>query len=143
MVEVGPRVNTIDGRKVRLLREQRGWTQQELGTRARLGQGTVSRIESGRKPHNYASTLEKLAAVFDVTTDELLTNGSPYRGVAHPPAQEYTGETPAEPPLDLADPRLKLYLNSLGDLPPEDQRILSVIIAEFLERNRRRREQGQ
>ena len=52
--------------KLRELREQRGWTQQELCERSRVGRITVSRIENGHTKGIDFETLEKLAKALDV-----------------------------------------------------------------------------
>lgn len=60
-------------RRVRLLREERGWTTPELGRRAGLGRATVFRVENGeREPA--ASTLEALAKALGVSVNALLAD---------------------------------------------------------------------
>lgn len=52
--------------KLKELREQRGWTQEELCKRSGIGRITVSRIENGHTKGIDFETLEKLAEALDV-----------------------------------------------------------------------------
>ena len=57
--------------RVKSLREDRGWTQTELGRRSNVPQSAIHYIESGiRNPR--ADTLRKLAAALGVTVAALL-----------------------------------------------------------------------
>ncbi|MCG7389594.1 helix-turn-helix domain-containing protein [Pantoea sp. ACRSB] len=58
-----------DINKVRALRLQRAWSQEQLAEVSGLSTRTVQRIESGERPG--LETLSALAAVFDVTVAEL------------------------------------------------------------------------
>lgn len=51
--------------QLRILRHQRGWTQQELAEKAGLKQATVSRLE-GRDTFPSRSMIIKLARAFDI-----------------------------------------------------------------------------
>lgn len=60
------------GRRIRLLRKQRGWTQEELADRAKVGFKYLQDLE-GTQPHNASVvTLQKLARAFDIEPQELL-----------------------------------------------------------------------
>ena len=76
------------GQRVQAERHTRGWTQDELATRAGLSAGGIALIEQGRRPNASAPTLEKLAAAFGVSIDYLLSGRD---------VEDY-----ARPPLDLA-----------------------------------------
>ncbi len=52
--------------QIRVLREQRGWSQQELADHAGMAQARVSLLESVDYSGRTLSTLRKLAAAFDV-----------------------------------------------------------------------------
>lgn len=52
--------------QIRLLREERGWTQAELAERAGTGQSRISSMEQIDYSRWSISTLKKLARVFDV-----------------------------------------------------------------------------
>ena len=59
------------GQRVRSLREQRGWTQAQLGKRADLDHTAVSRIEHDRvKPTR--RTLRDIAQALDVPVEDLM-----------------------------------------------------------------------
>lgn len=58
-------------KQVRALRKREGWTQKQLAERAGLGQGLVSRIETGVIEGSRGPTLRKLAAAFRVPVDVL------------------------------------------------------------------------
>jgi ribosome-binding protein aMBF1 (putative translation factor) len=56
--------------RIRELRTQRGWTQEDLAKKSNLPQSHISRLEAGK--HSPSSmTLEKLAKAFDVNIGEL------------------------------------------------------------------------
>ena len=52
--------------QIRLLRESRGWTQEELAQRTGKAQETISQLENPNYGRYTISTLKKLAAAFDV-----------------------------------------------------------------------------
>lgn len=59
--------------KVKILRQERGWTQRELGKM--LGNeygGHVSLIEAGKRPNMSLEIACKLANIFEITIDELI-----------------------------------------------------------------------
>lgn len=59
------------GHRLRLLREKKGWTQEEFAHRANSDQGSISRFELGRQePGLY--TLEDFAGAFDMTVSQLM-----------------------------------------------------------------------
>lgn len=61
------------GARVRALRGQKGWTQDELSERSEVSRVTIARIESGAgKTYPTTDIVMKLAACFDVTSDYLL-----------------------------------------------------------------------
>lgn len=57
--------------RIRLYREQRGWTQKELSERAQLPQSRVSELESG-KQWTTAANILKLAQAFGITMEQLM-----------------------------------------------------------------------
>jgi transcriptional regulator with XRE-family HTH domain len=66
---VKPNVEGI-GPVIQRLREEKGWTQAELGVYARLGASTVSLLESGKRKAS-ARTLSRLAVALDVKVGDL------------------------------------------------------------------------
>jgi transcriptional regulator with XRE-family HTH domain len=59
------------GRRIRLLREKRGWTQQQLADITGVGRVHVSELENGKREAGLRM-LEKLATSFENTVSDLL-----------------------------------------------------------------------
>jgi transcriptional regulator with XRE-family HTH domain len=59
------------GRRIRLLRSKRGWTQQQLADMTEIGRVHVSQLENGRREAGL-KVLEKLAGSFEITVSDLL-----------------------------------------------------------------------
>jgi len=59
------------GRRIRLLRSKRGWTQQQLADMTGIGRVHVSELENGKREAGLRM-LEKLASSFDFTISDLL-----------------------------------------------------------------------
>ena len=57
--------------RIRSLREERGWTQTELGRRLNVKDSAVSKYETGRIPLT-ADTLRLLSKIFSVSVDYIL-----------------------------------------------------------------------
>ncbi len=57
--------------RLKLLRETKGWKQEELGKRLNVQSATISKYETGRIPLT-ADTLQKLSEIFRCTTDYIL-----------------------------------------------------------------------
>lgn len=53
--------------QIRVLREQRGWTQQDLAQRTGMRQSTIARLESTEYSGRSVRSLQRLAEAFDVT----------------------------------------------------------------------------
>ena len=70
------------GEKIKALREERRWTQQELARRAHVRPALLSELESGKKTDTTGSVLRRLARTLGVTMDYLggMYNGSPRPG---------------------------------------------------------------
>jgi transcriptional regulator with XRE-family HTH domain len=67
------------GRRIRQLRDQRGWTQIRLAHKTGLALATISRLEQGTYEDQRLSTLRTIADAFEVQVADLLTepNGEP------------------------------------------------------------------
>jgi transcriptional regulator with XRE-family HTH domain len=59
------------GRRIRLLREKHGWTQQQLADMTGIGRVHVSELENGRREAGLRM-LERLATSFETTVSDLL-----------------------------------------------------------------------
>jgi transcriptional regulator with XRE-family HTH domain len=60
------------GTRVKVLREAKRWTQQELASHSRVSVTTISRYENGRVAMFSAKVLERLSASLDVDPGLLL-----------------------------------------------------------------------
>ena len=60
------------GERIRIIRERRGWSQNELARRARVTQALISELESGKRKDVTGRTLRRLAESLGVTTDYLI-----------------------------------------------------------------------
>ncbi|MCG2711083.1 MAG: helix-turn-helix transcriptional regulator [Candidatus Omnitrophica bacterium] len=58
-------------KKVKALRNKKGWSQQKLAQEAGLSFNAITKIEQGKALHPTLKTLTKLADVFNITLDEL------------------------------------------------------------------------
>jgi transcriptional regulator with XRE-family HTH domain len=59
------------GKRIRLLREKRGWTQQQLADMTRIGRVHVSELENGKREAGLRM-LEKVAGSFEISVLDLL-----------------------------------------------------------------------
>ncbi|MCO5935395.1 helix-turn-helix domain-containing protein [Mucilaginibacter sp. RB4R14] len=66
------------GKKIRLLRHQKGWSQEEVAKRLSISIPAFSKIETGITDINL-SRLEQIAVLFEMTVVQLLT----YNEVGH------------------------------------------------------------
>jgi phage repressor protein C with HTH and peptisase S24 domain len=64
-------MDNIHGRTIRMMRERRGWTQQQLAGVLELDKSAVSRMEDGKRRVK-AHELERLAEAFGVEVDEIV-----------------------------------------------------------------------
>ena len=60
------------GKKIRLLRHQRGWSQEDVAKRLDISIPAFSKIETGITDINL-SRLEQISSLFDMTVVQLLT----------------------------------------------------------------------
>ena len=60
------------GANVRTLREERGWSQEELARRSGFSAFTISKIERGATKEPGAYTLDKIASALGVTSSRLI-----------------------------------------------------------------------
>lgn len=76
------------GGTIKALREQHGWSQEDLGWRVNSSAANISRIETG-KYRPGADVLQSLAQVFGIRISELfaLAEGAPMTHVVHLPEQ--------------------------------------------------------
>lgn len=60
-----PQTSVAFGHAVKVARNERGWSQTELGRQAGVSRPTVARIENGQDGHT--TMLDKVAAALDLT----------------------------------------------------------------------------
>lgn len=64
-------MNKIIGDKLKMLRKQKGWSQEETSDHLAISQSAYARIENGVS-HSWANHLEKIGEVFSITLEELV-----------------------------------------------------------------------
>lgn len=69
-------MSTSIGQRIKALREARGWSQEDLATRAGVSRGAISQWETSPTQRILAPHLAATAKALQVTADELLT-GNP------------------------------------------------------------------
>lgn len=100
--------------KIIQLRQERDWSQGELGRKIGVNQRYVSTWETGRNmPH--AETLVKLAQVFEVSIDYLLIDG-----------------VPREPNHKIDDLELYDQLRQAETLPAEQKKMIKQFVGALL-----------
>lgn len=104
------------GTRIRKLRHQRDWTQEELADQVGINKRNISRYESGHaEPRK--STLRKIADVLGASYEELMGISNPEDGIPN-------------------DPELLRLLTSISSLPQEKRDALLKIIDIVIRENR-------
>lgn len=108
------------GDKLRKLRKERDWTQQQLAEKLGVHGRDITRWEKNKvKPR--ATTLAKLAEVFDVTVEELtLDNGSLRLDTVIP------------------DPELLTQFQAVSQFSEEERNALKILIQAMIIKNQMR-----
>ncbi len=75
MTQIDGELDSLVRKRIRAMRVAQGWSLEELATRARLSQSTLSRIENGRR-RLALDTLVTLARALDTTLDQLVETAS-------------------------------------------------------------------
>ncbi len=65
-------VPAFDGQRLRVLRQQRGWSVEKLARRADISLRHMFRLEANERPNVSAVVVARLAQALNVSTDELL-----------------------------------------------------------------------
>jgi repressor LexA len=68
------------GERVRRLRRERGWTQEQLAETADLSRPQVSKIESGEVPYSRSTTVERIAAALGVSVGYVISGNESVTG---------------------------------------------------------------
>lgn len=65
---------TVRGDTIRALREQRGWTLEDLAQRTQRSRAYLSRVENGQRTPSRV-TMHRIANALEVPIDDLVTPG--------------------------------------------------------------------
>lgn len=65
---------TVSGDTIRALREQRGWTLEDLAQRTQRSRAYLSRVENGQRTPSRI-TMHRIANALEVDVDDLVTSG--------------------------------------------------------------------
>ena len=66
-------MNTTIGKKLRDMRKQKGWSQEQVADSLYLSQSAYARIENGESC-SLANNLDQICKVFEITPEELVKN---------------------------------------------------------------------
>ena len=91
MQQVPPLEDTVR-RRLRSIRQARGWTIEDLARRSNIGPSTISRLETGQR-RLAIDQLVLLARALETTVDELLTDDSDDDVVIRPQRDQADGAT--------------------------------------------------
>jgi len=122
------------GKKIIELREKKGWSQYRLYKEARIGQSTLSQIESGIKKSPNAETLRKIANALEVSMAEF--DDQPLLKRAYDLAatmnlddkRKNALEKIKTLPVNEQQERLNRSIEKLKNLPPESRKAVESII---------------
>jgi transcriptional regulator with XRE-family HTH domain len=106
------------GQRIRRLRQERGWSQAQLGQRLETHQKQVSSYERGVHVPS-ADLLIRIAEIFDVSLDYLLA-----------------GTVAASQRAEIADRDLVRQMELIDKLPPEDKTAIKAVLNSFIIKNR-------
>jgi len=76
------------GNRIAELREQKGWTQEELSTLIGISRGALSHYEKSRRNPDF-ETLTQLADILQVSIDYLIGRKTLSQNTVDPPLQGY------------------------------------------------------
>lgn len=102
--------------KIRKLRREKDWTQEELGQRVGIDKRNISRYETGNLNPS-KKTLTKFASALGVNVEEL------------------QGE-PSQPSLILEDPELLNLFREVATLPDKSRNAVKTVLAMIVKQNR-------
>ena len=105
------------GERIRQLRTERSWSQDELAAHVGSDARAISRYENGRITPSL-DALVRIAEVFNVSLDYLAVEGAPRR------------------PLHVEDPGMTEQLAQAGELAPEDRTSLLNVLDALLTKTR-------
>ncbi len=109
---------TAVGQRIKRLRQDRSWSQAQLGQRLGTHQKQISSYERGVHIPS-ADLLIRLAEIFEVSLDYLLA-----------------GTVTASQRAEIADRDLVKQMELIDKLPPEDKTAIKAVLNSFIMKNR-------
>jgi len=95
------------GKKIRLLRHQKGWSQEDVAKQLDISIPAFSKIETGITDINL-SRLEQISTLFDMTIVQLLTYNDPEQEVKYATDLEIVTKKLQEREIELIDLQKKV-----------------------------------
>jgi len=95
------------GKKIRLLRHQKGWSQEDVAKQLDISIPAFSKIETGITDINL-SRLEQISVLFDMTIVQLLTYNDPEQEVKYASDLEIVTKKLQEREIELIDLQKKI-----------------------------------
>ena len=105
------------GEKIRKLRREREWTQEELGERVQIDKRNVSKYETGHINPSQ-KTVERFAEAFGVSAAELLYDAK------------------AEPSIAIDDPELLHLFREIALLPEDNREAVKLVLSMVVKQNK-------
>lgn len=105
------------GEKIRKLRREREWTQEELGERVQIDKRNVSKYETGHLNPS-RKTVEKFAEALGISAAELLFDAE------------------AEPVLAIEDPELLNLFREIASMPEKSKNAVKTVLSMVVKQNR-------
>ena len=107
------------GDKIKRLRQEKNWSQDQLAEKIDIGRRFISNYETGKNLPS-ASTLQKLAEVFGVSVDYLLSD-------------EQTKNLASIP---IVDKTLLEYFEEIQNMNPSDQQAIKTLLEAMIIKNK-------
>jgi len=95
------------GKKIRLLRHQKGWSQEDVAKQLDISIPAFSKIETGITDINL-SRLEQISTLFDMTIVQLLTYNDPEQEIKYASDLEIVTKKLQEREIELIDLQKKV-----------------------------------
>lgn len=95
------------GKKIRLLRHQKGWSQEDVAKQLDISIPAFSKIETGITDINL-SRLEQISALFDMTIVQLLTYNDPEQEIKNASELEIVSKKLQEREIEVIDLQKKV-----------------------------------
>lgn len=115
------------GNRIAELREQKGWTQEELATTIGISRAALSHYEKNRRKPDF-ETLTQLADLFQVSIDYLIGRTNQSQHPIDPEVQQFTEQ------LELSDAEIlekfSLMIDGLKLTDEEARRFIAFVRAE-------------